>query len=377
MEGNDSQPAQIRAPRRPLARLLRGQRGPGRHAAVAPRDGITGGLVIATGGPVLGGITVELLRAVGDRRRQLSDRRREVPLWPVLSRRSMSVRPATRSSKHLGATLGTGRDWRRRLLFHHAPLALASVVVFVLFMGLSPFANIGHGDTSFGFELSSLQPGDDSYVSRVTIATGYVAVGLLVLTLLIGPVNLLLRRRNPVSNYLRRDVGTWTAIFSVVHVIVSFQTLGGGVFTFVQFFVVDGRPLISNSGLGNWTGLAALVVVVSLLAISTTRSVRELKPERWKNLQRLNYTLFALVVVHAIFYGPLLRITSPFTLVLVFAVVMVFMGQAVGIWLYRQRSSARTAIGQGEQHSSGKDGTRTRPQDHRAQPSASAGNEVV
>ncbi|MDQ3641099.1 MAG: ferric reductase-like transmembrane domain-containing protein [Actinomycetota bacterium] len=254
----------------------------------------------------------------------------------------MSMQPATQSSTRLGATLGTGRGWRRRLLLHHLPLALASAVVLVLFMGLSPFANIGHGDTSLGFQLSSLQPGSDSFVSRLTTSTGYVALGLLGLTLLVGPANLLLRRRNPVSNYLRRDLGTWTAIFSVVHVIVSFQTLGGGVFTFVEFFVVEGRPLTTNFGLGNWTGLAALVIVVGLLAISTNRSVRELKGERWKNLQRLNYTLFALVVLHAVFYGALLRMTSPFTLVLIFTVLLVFVGQAVGICLYRRRSSART-----------------------------------
>lgn len=46
------------------------------------------------------------------------------------------------------------------------------------------------------------------------MATGYVALGLLAFTLLIGPANLLLRRRNPVSNYLRRDAGAWTAISS-------------------------------------------------------------------------------------------------------------------------------------------------------------------
>jgi sulfoxide reductase heme-binding subunit YedZ len=46
-----------------------------------------------------------------------------------------------------------------------------------------------------------------SFVQRFTVATGYLATGLLALTLLIGPANLLLRRRNPVSSYLRRDVG--------------------------------------------------------------------------------------------------------------------------------------------------------------------------
>lgn len=49
---------------------------------------------------------------------------------------------------------------------------------------------------------------------RLTVATGYVATGPLGLTLLIGPANLLLRRRNPISSYLRRDVGMWTAGFS-------------------------------------------------------------------------------------------------------------------------------------------------------------------
>ena len=39
------------------------------------------------------------------------------------------------------------------------------------------------------------------------VATGYVATGLLALTLLVGPANLLLRRRNPISSYLRRDAG--------------------------------------------------------------------------------------------------------------------------------------------------------------------------
>jgi hypothetical protein len=41
---------------------------------------------------------------------------------------------------------------------------------------------------------------------QLSVASGYLALGLLGMTLLIGPVNLLLRRRNPVSNSLRRDV---------------------------------------------------------------------------------------------------------------------------------------------------------------------------
>jgi hypothetical protein len=49
--------------------------------------------------------------------------------------------------------------------------------------------------------------GDGAFVQRFTVATGYVVTGLLALTLLIGPANLVLRRRNPVSSYLRRVSG--------------------------------------------------------------------------------------------------------------------------------------------------------------------------
>jgi sulfoxide reductase heme-binding subunit YedZ len=254
-------------------------------------------------------------------------------------------RGAARRAKKTRAARGAGRDWRRRLLVHHAPVAFASAVALVILMGLSPFASIGHGDTSFGFDPGYLAPGSDAFVSRLTTATGYVATGLLALTLLVGPVNLLLRRRNPVSSYLRRDLGAWTAIFSAIHVIVGFQVRGGGAFGFLDFFFADGRPLTDSFGLGNWTGLAALVVVVGLLVISTDRYIRELRAERWKNLQRLNYTLFVLVVLHAVFYGALRRPGSPFTLLLISIVIAVLVGQAVGIWLYRRRRSARRTSG--------------------------------
>src|ERR671930_393679 len=67
-----------------------------------------------------------------------------------------------------------------------------------------------------------------SFARQFTVATGYVATGLLGVTLLIGPANLLLRRRNPISSYLRRDVGTWTVVFSAVHVVFGLQAHGGG-----------------------------------------------------------------------------------------------------------------------------------------------------
>jgi methionine sulfoxide reductase heme-binding subunit len=232
------------------------------------------------------------------------------------------------TSGRLRAPLGAGPNRRRRLLMHHLPLGLASAGGLGLFMGLT-FVSGGHGNRAL--------------LSRLTVATGYVGLGLLAVTLLIGPANLLLGRRNPVSNYLRRDVGTWTACASAVHVVLGFQVRSdGGVLSFVDYFVADGRPLTSDFGLGNWTGLGALVIVLGLLAISTNRTLQELRGRRWKRLQRLNYGLFALVVLHAVLYGALHRLRSPFTMFLLAIVTAVFVAQAVGIWLWRRRHARLT-----------------------------------
>lgn len=177
---------------------------------------------------------------------------------------------------------------------------------------------------------------------RFTVASGYVALGLIALTLLIGPANLLLRRPNPVSTYLARDVGTWAAIVSVVHVFFGLQ-VHRRLSDFVNYFVArDGRPLTNSFGLGNWTGLAATVIVVALLATSSNFALRKLKATRWKRIQRMNYALFALVIAHAFLYRAFLRRGSPFTLLLLLCVTGVIVGQAVGVWLWR-RTHARAS----------------------------------
>jgi sulfoxide reductase heme-binding subunit YedZ len=295
----------------------------------------------------------------------------------------------------------TSRGLRRRLLRHYLPLALASAVVLVLFMTLPRFDSgkqvdifsatfpkdfpagqsgpMQHGGgqappqqggahqippeileqipEEHRSQIQGLSPTpeeveDRSFARRLTTATGYIATGLLALTLLIGPANFLLRRRNPVSSYLRRDVGAWTAVFSAAHVVISLEVHGSGqIRDFLDFFVPHGTPLTNSFGWGNWTGLAALVVVAGLLALSSDAALRKLKAKNWKRLQRLNYVLFALVIVHAFFYGALLRETSPYTILLGLVVIAVVTGQLVGVWLFRRRysrtaaESARTAVG--------------------------------
>jgi sulfoxide reductase heme-binding subunit YedZ len=330
------------------------------------------------------------------------------------SEEQLSQQPATSTNQP-----PTSGNQRVRLLRHHLPIGLASVVVLVLFMTLPAFdrgtsheggdgsmgampemsamaetgspapapSGAGHGDSSehgggqvggasghdgaqpSPTDHAGAQPGpsdhggrqgaatdldesaqsadDRSFVRRFTTATGYVATGLLAVTLLIGPINLFRRKRNPVSSYLRRDVGAWTACFSIVHVFIGFQVHARLADFLTYFLAPDGSPLTNSFGLGNWTGLAATVIVVGLLAISSNFALRKLTAKPWKRLQRLNYALFALVVAHAVFYGALSRATSLFTLLLAMSVVVVFVGQAAGVWLWRRRQSgpkARAAL---------------------------------
>jgi methionine sulfoxide reductase heme-binding subunit len=291
----------------------------------------------------------------------------------------MSRQPATQSSyQPLGQPLGgTNGDLRYRFLHFHIPLALVSAVVIFLWLSLPIFQLAGHQGppqaTDHESPPSTMHQGESHqtptqsdaatppashsgnqtansdgiqkrlFVARFSTATGYVGLGLLGVTLLIGPVNLMLHRRTPMSSYLARDVGMWAAIISVIHVIVGFFVHGPAApiveRIFFYFFATDGTPLTNNFGWGNWTGLAATVIVVGLLAVSSDAALRKLKAKRWKNLQRLNYALFTLVIVHAIFYGALLRITSISTILLGIIVSLVFIGQMIGIWLWRRRHS--------------------------------------
>jgi sulfoxide reductase heme-binding subunit YedZ len=179
---------------------------------------------------------------------------------------------------------------------------------------------------------------------RLSTATGYIALALIAATLLVGPVNLMRGRRTPVSTYLRRDIGILAAVTSALH--VGFGLLvkhGDG--TILSYFLAptDRTRILTNSfGLANWVGLAALLIALGLAAISSDAALRRLRARRWKRLQRLNYLLFALVVVHSLLYGALWRETSPYTITLGLLVVAVVAGQALGVRLWRRRDVVAT-----------------------------------
>jgi sulfoxide reductase heme-binding subunit YedZ len=200
----------------------------------------------------------------------------------------------------------------RRLLRHHLPLAAASA------LGLPA--------------LYLLVPGGRP-LERWSLATAYLSLGLLALSLLIGPANVLRRRPNPVSSDARRDIGIWAALLAFVHALVGLQVHMRSRWLYFLRDVPDGTapiPRVDAFGLANHTGLAATVLAAILLAISSDRALRSLGTARWKRLQRWSYALALLVLAHGIVYQLLEKRPVVFVVVLGSTAAVVVAAQAAG-----------------------------------------------
>ncbi|MDP4680421.1 MAG: hypothetical protein NWS46_08655, partial [Cyclobacteriaceae bacterium] len=51
----------------------------------------------------------------------------------------------------------------------------------------------------------------------ITYTSGYLSIILLAVSLLLGPINLILKLKNPISTYIRRDLGIVGGILGVIH----------------------------------------------------------------------------------------------------------------------------------------------------------------
>lgn len=208
----------------------------------------------------------------------------------------------------------------QRLVRHHLPLAVVSLAAIWLL------------DWFVGYWLNTTDP--KFFYFRLSLATGYVALVLLVVTLSIGAINILRERRTPISSDWRRDAGIWCALVSVAHFIFGWNVHQKHRWHY--FFTEDWSLRSDIFGFANYTGLLATLIVVVLLAISNDFSLRRLKAKRWKFLQRLNYALAALVVAHTVLYQILEK--RPPSLIVPVAVVILFgiIVQILGFKNYRK-----------------------------------------
>ena len=181
-------------------------------------------------------------------------------------------------------------------------------------------------------------------LARVSTATAYVGLALLCASLMLGPWNVLQRRRNPVSTNLRRDVGIWAGIVGVVHVVVGLQVHMGGKLRdyFFDPAVVSQLAIRADPfGLANYTGLVATVILVILLALSSDWSIRWFGTRRWKAIHRTNYAAFVLVAAHGGIYQLLEKRHLPFVGLFVTLMLAAIVVQVAGFRLVRTRAVRR------------------------------------
>ena len=138
-------------------------------------------------------------------------------------------------------------------------------------------------------------------ITFITQTSGYISLVILAVSLIIGSLNLLLKYKNPISTYLRRDIGISGGILAVVHSITGlFVHLRGKMWL---YFLNDEKHVrIDNFGLANYTGLISALIIILLLITSNDYFLKKLNPQKWKNVQRLSYLMFILIAMHCYFY---------------------------------------------------------------------------
>lgn len=209
--------------------------------------------------------------------------------------------------------------------------------------------------TGAALALSTGYPRAETVVQAATIGLGYLSLALIAATLLVGPFALWRRPRNPVNLSLRRDVGIWAGITGLAHVALGLQVHFGGdaIHYFVRpivrewyfavgdeeryFDVVTGwAPRTDWFGVANWVGAVATAVLLLLLLLSNDLALRGLRGRRWKALQRFNYLLVLLVLIHTVAYQLVVERELVFSLAVVALTSVVLAGQLIGVARYRR-----------------------------------------
>ncbi|MBA4054240.1 MAG: hypothetical protein C0490_05975 [Marivirga sp.] len=184
-------------------------------------------------------------------------------------------------------------------------------------------------------------PGDDKKYLW-SMATAYTSVVLLGITLILGPLNVLNRRNNPVSSDLRRDIGIWCGLTGIAHVIIGIQVHMGNIWLYF-FKAVQGKDSFRLRGdlfgAANYAGLIAGIILLVLLVLSNDLSLKFLKPAKWKNLQRLSYIFFILTLVHGIMYQVIEKRIPAFIIVLACLMLFPFIIQVKGYRTSRKINS--------------------------------------
>lgn len=177
-------------------------------------------------------------------------------------------------------------DRRKRRRFRHQ--ILLAVIAIALMGGLYP-----------------LLPAR-TMTESLSMVTAYAALLFLASALIIGPLNVLRATSNPLSSYLRRDIGIVAGAFAIVHTVIGLQVHMRG--DFMQYFFLRtgsggiGNIRLDMFGIANHLGLFATIVIIVLLGISNNMSIHRFGPTRWKSAQRWIYIGAGMVIIHGLMY---------------------------------------------------------------------------
>lgn len=193
--------------------------------------------------------------------------------------------------------------------------------------------------TMLGVGLAALAAPNFDLRDLLIIGLAYVSLLFTVVTLLIGPLYMWRRGRVPTNLDIRRDVGIWAAATSIVHVALVFW--GRDLGLSIRYFLGQ----VSLFGLVNWLGLIATVIMLALLFTSNDLMLRKLRGGKWKLLQRFNYLLLLVAVLHTFGEEYVWRRGWGIVSLVIALTLITFAAQAVGFIIYRRRQRLRLAIG--------------------------------
>jgi len=213
---------------------------------------------------------------------------------------------------------------QRRLLRHHLPLFVLSVIAVAVLYFTRPYPDV---------------------LTRASFATAYPALILLALTLLIGPWNLLKKQHNPVSSDLRRDLGIWAGILSLLHTAIGQNVhLRGRPWLYYVYAQKEHHAFPVRHdlfGFANYTGAFSTLLLIALLATSNDLSFRALGGRQWKQLQRWNYAAFALTALHTVGYLTIEKQHPPMVATVAVCIAITVSLQLAGFLKRRAQANGR------------------------------------
>jgi len=191
---------------------------------------------------------------------------------------------------------------RRR---HHGVLAAAS------FLTTGLVAVIGSGDT---------------LLDEVSLATAYICLILMAVALSLGPLRALRSEPLVLNNYLRRDIGIWSALAGLVHLFVATELSMNE--PYMEAYVNHSSGGLSDAmrmdlfSWGSIVGFLVGILVLLLLVLSNNKIMKLVGATWWKRLQRFAYPAFALTLVHGFAFQAL----EARNILMIGVVVAVFIG---------------------------------------------------